>query len=59
MSDNTLNLTGAEYQDDEYQLAFGEYMIALAREDADLIAKAHKKLESVKDKRGGKKDGAK
>jgi hypothetical protein len=52
---NVTEITGAEYQDDEYQQAFGEYMIALAREDSNLIAAAHKKLESVKDKRGGKK----
>lgn len=52
-------LTGPEYQDDEYQQAWGEYMIALATDDADAQARAAAKVEALKNKRAGRKDGAK
>lgn len=51
-------LTSPEYQDDEYQQAYGEYYIALATDDADAQARAAAKVEALKNKRAGRKDGA-
>lgn len=51
----TLMLTGSEYQDDEYQEAYGQLLIALASEDSVAIAKARQALEALQGKRAGAK----